>query len=155
MIKINLEDVYNQLEELENNLEYYENRLEQLRSLVTPQATQFDKILVDGGKHTNNLLKYVELEDEQQLANTISYIRNKIRDLNILKDKEIERLAKYGETIKAVVLLKEREFKTEWVGTHKRKRHLTWNEIADRVYCSRRSAINWYHLGVEERKKSA
>ena len=155
MIKINLEDVYNQLEELENNLEYYENRLEQLRTLVMPNATQFDKILVDGGKHTDNLLKYVELEDEQQLANTISYIKTKIRDLNTLKNKEINRLAKYGETIKAVVLLKEREFITDWVGHNKKKRHLTWREIASRVYCSERSARYWYKLGIEERKKSA
>ena len=52
-----LEEIYNQLEELENNLEFYENRLETLKSMVTPQATQFDKIMVDGGKHVDNILK--------------------------------------------------------------------------------------------------
>ena len=50
-----LETIYKQLEELENNLEYYENRLESLKSLVLPQATKFDKIMVDGGKHVDNL----------------------------------------------------------------------------------------------------
>ena len=60
---MNLEDVYNQLEELQNNLEYYENRLEEIKSLVTPQATKFDKIMVDGGKHVDNLLRYVEIEE--------------------------------------------------------------------------------------------
>ena len=104
---MNLEDVYNQLEELSNNLEYYENRLETLKSLVTPQATQFDKIMVDGGKHVDNILKYVEIENKQQLETTILYIKGRMRDLNKLKDKEIDRLAKFGEKGKAVVLLRE------------------------------------------------
>ena len=145
-----LEEIYNQLEELQNNLEFYENRLEQLKTLVLPKATQFDKVLVDGGKHTDNFLKYVEVESEQQLEVTILYIKNKINDLETLKEKEIQRLSKYGDTIKAVVCLKEREFKTDWNG---KKRHLTWQEIADKVYCSPRSARYWYKLGIEERNK--
>ena len=147
-----LEEIYNELEALQNNLEYYENRLEQLRSLVEPQATVYDKIMVDGGKHIDNVLKFVEIENDQQIEATIKYIKKRIEDLNILKDKEIARLSKYGDTIKAVVCLKEREFKTDWSG---KKRHLTWQEIADKVYCSPRSARYWYKLGVEERKKSA
>ncbi len=146
-----LEEIYNKLEELENNLEYYENRLEQLKSLVTPQATKFDKIMVDGGKHSDNILKYVELENQQQLEVTILYIKGKINDLNTLKEKEIQRLTKYGETIKAVVCLKEKEFVSE----RGKKRHLTWQEIADIVYCSPRSARYWYKLGIEERKKNS
>lgn len=145
-----LEEIYNQLEELQNNLEFYENRLEQLKTLVLPKATQFDKVLVDGGKRSDNFLKYVEIENEQQLEVTILYIKNKINDLETLKEKEIQRLSKYGETIKAVVCLKEREFKTDWNG---KKRHLTWQEIANKVYCSPRSARYWYKLGIEERKK--
>ena len=145
-----LEEIYNQLEALNNNLEFYERRLEKLKSLVMPQATQFDKIMVDGGKHVDNILKYVEAEDSQQLESTISYIKSKIEDLNNLKEKEIQRLSKYGETITAVVCLKEKEFKTDWNG---KKRHLTWQEIADKVYCSPRSARYWYKLGIEERKK--
>jgi len=146
-----LEEIYNQLEELENNLEFYENRLETLKSMVTPQATQFDKIMVDGGKHVDNILKYVEIENEQQLETTIFYIRGRIKDLNQLKEKEIGRLAKYGECIRAVVCLKEKEFIREYNG---KKRHLTWQEIADRVYCSPRSARYWYKLGTEERKRT-
>ena len=148
---MNLEDIYNQLEELENNLEYYQNRLEEIKSLVMPKSTQFDKILVDGGKHADNLLKYVEIEDKLQLESTISYIKNRLKDLNRLKNKEIDRLAKYGEYVKVVVLLKEKEFIKEYNG---KKRRLTWNEIADKVYCSRRTAINWYKLGIEERKRT-
>ena len=148
---MNLEEIYNQLEKLENDLEFYQNRLEQIKSLVTPQATKYDKIMVDGGKHVDNILKYVEVENEQQLEVTILYIQGKIKDLNKLKDKEIDRLTKYGETIKAVVCLKEREFIREYNG---KKRHLTWQEIADRVYCSPRSARYWYKLGVEERKRA-
>lgn len=145
-----LEDIYNQLEELENNLDFYQNRLEQIKTLVMPKATQFDKILVDGGKHTDNILKYVEVEDEQKLETTITYIKGRMKDLNDLKEKEIQRLAKYGECIRAVVLLKEKEFIREYNG---KKRHLTWQEIADRVYCSPRSARYWYKLGIEERKR--
>ncbi len=147
---MNLEDVYNQLEELQNNLEYYENRLETLKSLVTPQATQFDKILVDGGKHVDNLLKYVEIENNQQLETTILYIKGRIRDLNILKDKEIDRLAKFDEKGKAVVLLKEKEFVREYNG---KKRHLTWKEIGQKLYCDERTARRWYKLATNERKR--
>lgn len=145
-----LETIYKELEKLENDLEFYENRLLALKSLVTPQATKFDKIVVDGGKISNNLLKYVELENQQQLEATIQYIKEKIKDLNTLKDKEIDRLAKYGETIKAVVFLREKEFIIDNSG---KKRHLYWQEIADKVYCSEKSARNWYNLAIEGRKK--
>ncbi len=145
-----LETIYKELEKLENDLEFYENRLLALRSLVTPQATKFDKIVVDGGKISNNLLKYVELENQQQLEVTIQYIKDKIKDLNNLKDKEIDRLAKYGETIKAVVFLREKDFIIDNSG---KKRHLYWQEIADKVYCSEKSARNWYNLAIEGRKK--
>ncbi len=145
-----LETIYKELEKLENDLEFYENRLLALRSLVTPQATKFDKIVVDGGKISNNLLKYVELENQQQLEATIQYIKEKIKDLNTLKDKEIDRLAKYGETIKAVVFLREKDFIIDNSG---KKRHLYWQEIADKVYCSEKSARNWYNLAIEGRKK--
>ena len=148
---MNLEEIYNNIEKLENNLEYYQNRLEEIKTLVMPKATQFDKIMVDGSKHTDNLLKYVEIENSQQLESTILYIKSKLKDLETLKEKEIERLAKYGEYVKVVVLLKEKEFIKEYNG---KKRHLTWNEIADKVYCSRRTAINWYKLGIEERKRT-
>ena len=68
---MNLEDIYNQLEELENNLEYYQNRLEEIKSLVMPKSTQFDKILVDGGKHADNLLKYVSEDIRDSYLNRI------------------------------------------------------------------------------------
>lgn len=146
-----LEDIYKELEKLENNLEFYENRLEVLRTMVSPKATQFDKILVDGGKHTDNILKYVEKEDELQIENTIKYIKRRIYDLTELKDKEIKRLAKYGETVKAVVFLREKELILD---SHRKRRHLTWEEIAMKVHCSEKSARTWYKLGVEERKKA-
>ena len=149
---MSLEEIYKQIEELENNLEYYENRLESLKSLVIPQGTKFDKIIVDGGERVDKILKFVELENQQQLEVTILYIKSRLRDLNKLKDKEIDRLAKYGETVKAVVFLREREFKNDYRGC---KRHLTWQEIARKIYCSERSARTWYKLGTEERKKSA
>ena len=146
-----LEDASKERERLENDLRFYENRLETIRSLVEPQATQFDKVLVDGGKHIDNMLKYVEVENEQQLEVTILYIQSKINDIDTWINKEIKRLAKYGETVKAVVFLREKEFKTDSLG---KKRHLTWEEIARKVYCSERSARTWYKLGTEQRKKS-
>lgn len=146
-----LESVSKELERLENDLNYYENRLEEIKSLVRPQSINPDKIIVDGGKHTNNLLKYVEIENKEQLEVTILYIKSKIKDLNQWKNLEIDRLAKYGETIKAVVFLREKEFVVDNNG---KKRHLYWQEIADKVYCSEKSARNWYNLATEERKKS-
>lgn len=145
-----LEDASKERERLENDLVFYQSRLEKLKCLVTPQATKFDKIMVDGGKHTDSILKYVEIENEQQLEVTILYIQSKLADIDRWIDQEIKRLSKYGETVKAVVFLREKEFKI--VGRGK-KRHLTWDEIARRVYCSERSARNWYKLGIEQRKK--
>lgn len=146
-----LEDASKEKERLENDLIFYENRLEKIRGLVTPQATKFDKILVDGGQHTDNILKYVEIENEQQLEVTILYIKSKINDINTWIDQEVKRLTKYGDTVKAVVYLREKEFKVDWRG---KKRHLTWEEIARKVYCSEKSARIWYKLGTEQRKKS-
>ena len=146
-----LEDASKEKERLENDLVYYENRLEQIKSLVTPQAVKFDKIIVDGGKHTDNILKYVEIENEQQLEVTILYIKSKIKSIDNWIEKEVERLAKYGETIKAVVYLRENEFKIDEKGN---KRHLYWEEIANKVYCSERSARYSYKLAVEETKKN-
>lgn len=146
-----LEDASKELERLENDLFYYEGRLEELKSLVMPQATKYDKVLVDGGKRVNNIEKYVELENKQQLEVTILYIKSKIKSLETWKDREIERLAKYGDTVKAVIFLREKEFITEEDG---KKRHLTWKEIADKVYCGEKSARRWYKLGTEERKKN-
>lgn len=146
-----LEDASKERERLENDLIYYQNRLEKLKTLVTPQAVKFDKIIVDGGKHTDNILKYVEIENEQQLEVTILYIKSKMKDIDDWIEKEVERLAKYGETIKAVVYLRENEFKIDDKGN---KRHLYWKEIADKIYCSERSARYWYKLAVEERKKN-
>ena len=145
-----LEDASKEKERLENDLIFYENRLEKLKSLVLPQATKFDKVMVDGGKRTNNILKYVEVENEQQLEITILYIKSKIKDIENWIEQEIKRLSKYGDTVKAVVFLREKEFKVDGKG---KKRHLTWEEIADRVYCSDRSARTWYRLGIEQRKK--
>lgn len=147
---LTLEDASRELEKLENDLLYYKGRLAELRSLVMPQATKYDKILVDGGKHIDTLSKYVEIENQQQLEMTIIYIMSKIKDLEFWKDREIDRLAKYGETVKAVIFLREKEFK---IDTNGAKRHLTWQEIADRVYCSEKSARNWYKLATEERVK--
>lgn len=146
-----LEDASKERERLENDLIFYQSRLERLKSMVFPQATKYDKVMVDGGKHTDSILKYVEIENEQQLETTISYIKSKLADIDRWIDQEIKRLSKYGDTVKAVVFLREKEFKI--VGNGK-KRHLTWDEIARKVYCSERSARNWYKLGVEQRKKS-
>ena len=145
-----LEDASKERERLENDLIFYQSRLEKLKCLVLPQATKYDKIMVDGGKHTDSILKYVELEDEQQLETTIKYIQSKLADIDRWIDQEIKRLSKYGETVKAVVYLREKEFKISFNG---KKRHLTWDEIARKVYCSERSARTWYKLGTEQRKK--
>ena len=91
----------------------------------------------------------MEIENQQQLETTILYIKGRIRDLNILKDKEIDRLAKFGEKYKAVVLLKEREFKNDYG----KKRHLTWYEIGQKLYCDERTARRWYKLAIQERKR--
>ncbi len=146
-----LEDASKERDRLENDLVYYENRLEEIKSLVTPQATKYDKIMVDGGKHTDNILKYVDIENEQQLEVTILYIKSKIRDIDTWIEQEIKRLTKYGETVKAVVFLREKEFILD---SSRKKRHLTWQEIADKVYCNEKTARLWYKLGTEQRKKS-
>ena len=146
-----LELVSKEIEELENDLNFYQNRLESLKSLIYPGATDYKKEIVDGGKRIDKIYKYVEVENQQQLEVTIMYIKAKIKDLNDWKDKEIERLSKYGESVRLVVFLKEKEFKTDYNG---RKRHLYWDEIARIAHCSEKSARNWYKIGIKKRKSS-
>ncbi len=152
MINLNLEDVSKELERLNNELEYYENRLEEIKSLIYPQSFDYTQIKVDSSnKFTDSMLKYVEIENREQLEVTILYIKSKIRDLEKWKDKELERLSKYGEYVKAVVFLREKEFKISY---HGKKRHLTWQEIAYKVHCNEKTARIWYKLGTEERKRT-
>lgn len=146
-----LEDVSKELESLENDKIYYENRLEALSSLIYPGSSDFSREIVDGGKRVDKISKYVELETLQQLKAHLKYIESKIKDLTDWKDREIERLAKYGEYVRLIVFLREKEFIRDSSG---KVRHLTWEEIGRKAYCSDRTARNWYKLGTEERKKS-
>lgn len=151
MINLNLEDVSKELERLNNELEYYENRLEEIKSLIYPRSFDYTQIKVDSSnKFTDSMLKYVEIENREQLEVTILYIKSKIRDLEKWKDKELERLSKYGEYVKAVVFLREKEFKFDG----RKKRHLTWQEIANKCHCGESTARLWYKLGTEERKNT-
>lgn len=138
-----------ELNKLYNDLNYYNNRLISLLSLVLPKSTDMINERVDGGNRIDKFLKYVELEDKDKLEATIVYIQKQITDLEMWKRREIDRLNQYEEWVQEAVFLRENEFVIDkWSG---KKRHLKWEEIAKKMHCSKRSAINYYNEGIKKR----
>lgn len=126
-----LEDANKKMEELDNEYNYWLNEKERLLSLVMPKPVDTTQERVDGGKRVDKYLKYVELEDEKQINNTLEYIHQaKINLMNWI-DTELKIQKKYNNIKDVIIYLKEKELiqdkKTGVV------RHLTWKEISSKV----------------------
>ena len=85
-----LEDANKKMEELDNEYNYWLNEKERLLSLVMPKPVDTTQERVDGGKRVDKYLKYVELEDEKQINNTLEYIHQaKINLMNWMKVRNV------------------------------------------------------------------
>ena len=136
---MNLKDANKELERLENEYNYWLEQKELILSLVLPKATDIKPEIIEGGKRDDNLLKYIEIEDEKQINNTIDYIFKRKNILINWIDNELKILLKYGELESAIVQLKETTIKDKY---SKKYRERTWEEISKEVhynkdYCRR------------------
>lgn len=128
---MNLKEANKELEKLDNEYTYWLEQKELILSLVMPKATDIKPEIIEGGKREDRLLKYVELEDEKQIDNTLDYIYKRKTNLINWMDKELKILLKYGELESAIVQLKE----TTIIDNDTKKwRERTWEEIANEVH---------------------
>lgn len=128
---MNLKEANKELEKLDNEYTYWLEQKELILSLVLPKAIEIKPEIIEGGKREDRLLKYVELEDEKQIDNTLDYIYKRKTNLMNWMDKELKILLKYGELESAIVQLKE----TTIIDKDTKKwRERTWEEIAKEVH---------------------
>lgn len=134
-----LKDANMKLEQLENEYDYWLNEKEKLLSLVDAKAIDTTKDVVDGGKREDKLLKYIELEDEKKINDTLSYIHS--RKLNLLSwiENELKIMLKYGEVESVIIQLKEKGKFSDG-----KYNELTWEEISKEVHWSKSFCRNVY-----------
>lgn len=134
-----LKDANMKLEQLENEYDYWLNEKEKLLALVDAKAIDTTKDVVDGGKREDKLLKYIELEDEKKINDTLSYIHS--RKLNLLSwiENELKIMLKYGEVESVIIQLKEKGKFSDG-----KYNELTWEEISKEVHWSKSFCRNVY-----------
>lgn len=137
-----LKEANKELEKLENEYEYWLLEKENLLKLVRPQGTEVKTERVNGGTREDRLLKYVELEDEKKINDTLDYIFK--RQQNLLKwlTNELKIMLKYGEEEAVIIQIKEnKRIKDKNTGKY---RGLTWDEISKEVHWSKSFCRNVY-----------
>jgi len=144
-----LKEANKELEKLENEYEYWLLEKENLLKLVRPQGTEIKQDKTNGGTREDRLLKYVELEDEKKINDTLDYIFK--RQQNLLKwlKSELEIMLKYGEEEAVIIQLKEnKRIKDKNTGKY---RDMTWEEISKEVHWSKTFCRNVYRQYKKKR----
>lgn len=124
-----LKEVNYEVERLENELNKLLRDKELLETLVDPKSTDYTKIMVDGGKHTNILEVYILKQDlprwkdlDKRIKQTQDQIKN---DLEWI-DNELKILKKYDKVEQLIVFYKEIDTK-----------NYTWYQISALVNYSK------------------
>ena len=124
-----LKEVNYEVERLENELNKLLRDKELLETLVNPKSTDYTKIMVDGGKHTNILEVYILKQDlprwkdlDKRIKQTQDQIKN---DLEWI-DNELKILKKYDKVEQLIVFYKEIDTK-----------NYTWYQISALVNYSK------------------
>lgn len=123
-----LKEANYQVESKTNELNRLLRDKEILECMVDPKSTDFTKIVVDGGKHSNILEIYVALKDLQKwkdLEKNINILQDEIKNLVDWIDNELKILEKYDKVEKLIVYYKE-ECPNKY----------TWYQIAAKVHYS-------------------
>lgn len=118
-----------QVERKNNELDKLLKDKELLECLVEPKGTDYTKVVVDGGKHTNILEVYVALKDLKRWKNLdkrIQRLQSEIQNLIDWIDNELKILDKYNEIEELIIYYKEISIKK-----------YTWQEIANKVHYSK------------------
>ena len=133
-----IKEANNQINKLDNEIEYYLKKKELETRKLMPQATRYDKTLVDGGKRVDKYANYViksEIIDKE--------LDNLFQAKRLLEDfveKELIRLNKYDEVLQLIVYYKEQCFEK-----------LTWQQISNRVHYSVAQCRNLYRKYKKKR----
>lgn len=118
-----IKEANNQINKIDNEIEYYLKKKELEMAKMMPQATKYDKTLVDGGKREDKYANYVV--KNELIDKTIDKLYDDKRLLEDFIEKELIRLKKYDEVMQLVVFYKEQCFEK-----------LTWQQISNRVHYS-------------------
>lgn len=133
-----IREANNQINRIDNEIEYYLKKKELEMTKMLPQATKYDKTLVDGGKREDKYANYVV---KNELIDKI--IDKLYADKRLLEDfieKELIRLKKYDEVVQLIVFYKEESLKK-----------YTWLQISQRVHISESQCKRIYRKYKKER----
>ena len=123
-----LKEANYEVERLNNKLNKLLKDKELLETMVDPKSTDYTKIVVDGGKHSNILELYVlkqELPRWQDLDRRISKTQDEIKNYMDWIDNELKILKKYDKVEQLIVYYKEIDIK-----------EYTWQQISSTVHYS-------------------
>ena len=98
---MNLKEANIQLEKLDNEYNYWLEQKEIILSLVTPKSTEIKQEIIHGGKREDRMIKYMELEEEKQINNTLDYIFRKKQSLMTWIENELKIIGVKRKGIKA------------------------------------------------------
>ena len=117
---LTFKEVYEETERLENTLNKLLADKELLETLTDPKSTQYDKIYVEGGKHTPSVQEIYVLKQDlprwKELDDRIKRVQEKIKINNKWVDRELKILKKYDDKIEEIVYLREqKEKKYSWI----------------------------------------
>ncbi len=124
-----LKEANYEVERLNNKLNKLLKDKELLEVMIEPKSTDYTKVMVDGGKHSNILELYVlkqELPRWQDLDKRIRITQDEIKNYMDWIDEELRILKKYDKIEQLIVYYKEIDLK-----------EYTWYQIASKVHYSK------------------
>ena len=138
-----LKEANYEVERLNNKLNKLLKDKELLETMVDPKSTDYAKIVVDGGKHSNILELYIlkqELPRWKDLDKRIKITQEEIKNYMDWIDNELKILNKYNKIEQLIVYYKEIDTK-----------EYTWYQIANMVHYSIRQCKRIYKNYTETR----
>ena len=134
-----IKEANNQINRIDNEIEYYLKKKELEMSKMMPQATKYDKTLVDGGKREDKYAKYV-IKNEPIDKKLDELFEEKLLLENFI-EKELLRLGKYDEVVQLIVYYKEQCLEK-----------LTWQQISLKVHYSTAQCRSLYRKWKRQRE---
>jgi hypothetical protein len=137
-----------ELEKLENEYEYWLKEKETILTIVMPKSPDPTKESVQGGTRIDKFAKYVELDDEKKINDTLDFIHKRKQNLLKWLTNELKILNKYGEVEALIIQYKEKGIYNEKEG---RFIDMTWEQIAKEVHYSKTFCRNVYRTYKNQR----
>lgn len=126
---MNLKEANYEVERLNNKLNKLLKDKELLETTTDPKSTNYQKIIIDGGRHNSSVQEIYILKQDlikwQNLDKKIQRIEEEIKNYMDWIDKELKILKKYNKIEQLIVYYKEIELK-----------NYTWQDIATLVHYS-------------------